>query len=169
MALGLCQWKDNLLWYNNRIWVPNEEKIRIEIIQPHHYIPQAGHGGTAKTTELLYRTYYWPELRQEGKRYVKNCETCQRIKSNQHAQYGQLQPLEEPAKPWKSIAIDLIKDLSESETNYTILVVINRLTKMSHFILSRKDMNTKQFKMLFMNNIYRLHGLPADITSDRDS
>ena len=70
VALGLCQWKDNLLWYNNQIWVPNEEKIHTEIIRQHHDIPQAGHGGTAKTTELLCRTYYWPELRQIGRAHV---------------------------------------------------------------------------------------------------
>ena len=169
MALGLCQWKDNLQWYNNRIWIPNEEKIRTEIIRQHHDIPQASHGGTAKTTKLLCRTYYWPELRHEVKRYVINCDTCQRITSNLHAPYGQLQPLEVPAKPWKSIAIDFITDLPESETNNAILVVIDSLTKMSHFIPCRKDMNTKQFKMLFMNNIYRLHGLPVDITTDRDT
>ena len=57
VALGLCQWRDNLLWYNNRVWIPNEEKIRTEIIRQHHDIPQAGHGGTAKTTpERLCRT-----------------------------------------------------------------------------------------------------------------
>ena len=94
---------------------------------------------------------------------------CQRIKSTRHAPYGQLQLLEVPEKPWKSIAMDFITDLPESETNNAILVVIDRLTKMSHFIPCRKDMNTKQFKILFMNNIYRLHGLLANITTDRDT
>ena len=169
VALGLCQWRDILLWYNNRIWVLNKEKIRTEIIRRHHDIPQAGHGGTVKTTALFCRTYYWPQLRHKVKRYVKNCNTCQRIKSTRHAPYGQLQPLEVPDKPWKSIAMDFITDLPESETNNVILVVIDRLTKMSHFIPCRKNMNTKQFKMLFMNNIYRLHRLPADITTDRDT
>ena len=65
--------------------------------------------------------------------------------------------------------MDFITDLPESETNKAILVVIDRLTKMSHFIPCSKDMNTKQFKMLFMNNIYQLHELPPDITTDRDT
>ena len=150
------------------MWVPNVEKIRTEIIRQHHDIPQAGHGGTAKTTELLCQTYCWPELRHEVKRYVKNCDTCQRIKSNRHEPYGQLQRLEIVDKPWKSIAMDFITNLPKSETNDAILVIIDRLTKMSHFIPCRKDMNTKQFKMLFMNKIYRLHGLLADITTDGD-
>ena len=65
--------------------------------------------------------------------------------------------------------MDFITDLPESETYNAILVVIDRLTKMSHFIPCRKDMNTKQFKMLLVNNIYRLYELPADITTDRDT
>ena len=142
--------------------------IRKGIIRQHHDSPQAGTERTAKTTELLCRTYYWPELCHEVKRYVKNYDTCQRTKSNRHTPYGQLQPLEIPDKSSKSIAMDFITDLPELETNNAILVVIDRLTKMSHFILCRKHMNTKQFKMLFVNNIYRLHGLPADITTDRD-
>ena len=102
-------------------------------------------------------------------RYVKNCDTCQRTKPNRHAPYGQLQPLKVPDKPRKSIAMDFITDLPESETKNAILLVIDRLTKMSHFIPCREDMYTKQFRMLFMNNIYRLHVLPVDITTDRDT
>ena len=48
VALGLCQWKDNLLWYQGKIWIPNEDKLRIELIKQHHNIPTTGHGGTAK-------------------------------------------------------------------------------------------------------------------------
>ena len=65
--------------------------------------------------------------------------------------------------------MDFITDPPELETSNAFLVVIDRLTKMSHFILCRKDIKTKQFKMLFLNNIYRLHGLPVDITTDRET
>jgi len=53
VALGLCQWKDEYLWHQGKIWVPNKEGIRTNLIRQHHGIPQAGHGGTAKKTELL--------------------------------------------------------------------------------------------------------------------
>jgi len=52
VALGLCQWKDGLLWYQGKIWIPKDERIRTTLIAKHHEPPQAGHGGTAKTTEL---------------------------------------------------------------------------------------------------------------------
>jgi len=57
VALGLCQWKDEYLWHQGKIWVPNKEGILTNLIPQHHDIPQAGHGGTAKTTELLQCKY----------------------------------------------------------------------------------------------------------------
>jgi len=53
VSLGLCQWKDGLLRYQGKIWTPNEDKLRVELIKHHHDIPTTGHGGTAKTTELI--------------------------------------------------------------------------------------------------------------------
>jgi len=88
VALGLCQWKDEYLWHQGKIWVPNKEGIRTNLIRQHHDIPQAGHGGTAKTTELLQRKYYWPHMRNTIKEYVKSCDICQRTKVVRHAPYG---------------------------------------------------------------------------------
>jgi len=53
VALGLCQSKDGYLWHQGKIWIPNKEGIQTNLIRRHNDIPQAGHGGTAKTTELL--------------------------------------------------------------------------------------------------------------------
>jgi len=167
VALGLCQWKDDLLWYQGKIWTPNEDKLRAELIKQHHDIPTTGHGGTAKTTELIQRKYYWPHMRDLIKKYIKNCDTCQRTKAVRHAPYVLLQPNEVPEKPWKSISMDFITDLPKSEGYDAILVVIDRLTKMSHFIPCNKDMNARQFAKTFIKEIFRLHGLPKDIITDR--
>jgi len=63
--------------------------------------------------------------------------------------------------------MDFITDLPKSEGYDTILVVIDRLTKMSHFIPSAKDLGAQQFANLFMKEIVRLHGLPHDMITDR--
>ena len=62
VALGLCQWKDGYLWHQGKIWIPNSEGIRTNLIRRHHDILQAGHGGTAKTTDLVQSKYYWPKM-----------------------------------------------------------------------------------------------------------
>ena len=169
VALGLCEWRDEHLWYEGKIWVPEDEGIRTTIISRCHDDPLAGHGGTAKTTELITRQYYWPMMRETIKRYIKNCDMCQRSKAVRHAPYGLLQPNEVPDQPWRSIAMDFITDLPNSNGYDTILVVIDRLTKMSHFIPCRKDLDARQFATLFMQHVVRLHGIPRDIITDRGS
>jgi len=87
MALRLCQWKDDLLWYQGRIWIPNDEGIPTTLIAKHHDPVQEGHGETTKTTPLMSPRYYWPKIREDIKRFIKNCDTCQRTKVIQHAPY----------------------------------------------------------------------------------
>jgi len=169
VALGLCQGKDEYLCHQGKIWVPNKEGIRTNLIREHDDIAQAGHGGTAKTMELLQHKYYWPHMRNTIKQYVKNCDTCQRTKVVRQAPYRLMKPNEVPDRPWKSISMDLITDLPKSEGDDAILIVIDRLTKMAHFLPWTKEMDERQFLELFMWEIFRLHGLPKDIITDRGS
>jgi hypothetical protein len=77
ISLAECGRDDNRLTYRNRIYVPNHEPLRLRLLQDHHDVPAAGHPGRAKTLELLTRTYYWKNMRQDVDRYVRNCHTCQ--------------------------------------------------------------------------------------------
>jgi len=101
------------------------------------------------------------------KRFITNCDTCQRTKVVQHAPYRLLHSEEAPDRPWKSLALDFIRDLPKSADYDTILVVIDRLIKMSHFIPCWKGLDARQFANLFMKEIVRLHRLPHDIITDR--
>jgi len=80
IALGLCQWKDSHLWYQGKIWIAKDEGIRITLFAKHHEPPQAGHGGTAKTPELINGRYYWTKIREDSKLFMNNCDTCQGTK-----------------------------------------------------------------------------------------
>ena len=169
IALGLCQWKDGLLWYQEKIWIPNNEGIRTALIAKHHEPPQVGHGGRAKTTELISQRYYWPKIREDIKRFIKNCDTCQRTKVVQHAPYGLLKSNKAPGQPWKSIAMGFITDLAKSDGYDTILVVIDGQTKMSNFIPYSKGLDARQVANLFIKEIVWLHELPHDIITDRET
>ena len=76
---------------------------------------------------------------------------------------------EVPDQLWKSIAMDFITDLPNLDGYDTILVVIDRLPKMSHFSPCRKDLDALQFATLFLKEIIRLHDIPRDIITDRGS
>ena len=78
---------------------------------------------------------------------------CQRSKVVRHAPYGMLQSNKVSDQQWESIAMDFITDLPNSDGYDTILVVIDRLTKMSHFIPCRKDLDALQFTTLFLKEI----------------
>ena len=166
VALGLCQSKDKYLWHQGKIWVPNKEGIRTNLIGQHHDSPQAGHGGRAKTTQLLQRKYYWHHMSNTIKQQDKNCDICQRTKVVRYAPYGLMKPNEAPDRPWKSISMAFITDLPKSEGDDAILIVMDRLTKMAHFLPCAKEMDARQFSELFMREIFRLHGLPKDIITD---
>ena len=84
-ALGLCKLTEGTMRYEDKIWIPEDETLQTEIIRNNYDKIEAGHGGSAKTLDLISRTYYWPEMRQQVKQYVKNCDNCQRIKSNNRA------------------------------------------------------------------------------------
>src|SRR5207302_7374908 len=133
-----------------------------DIIRQHHDKPTIGHGGMAKTIEIINRNYYWPKLCEQVKQYVKNCDICQRTKSVRHAPFGLLKPHEAPEKPWKSIAMDFITGLPEPEGYDAIWVVVDRLTKMAHFLPCRTDHQVRQFARLIMDSVIKLHGLPKD-------
>ncbi len=117
--------------------------------------------------ELISRDFWWPQMWKTVKDYVTTCDTCSRSKIPRHRPYGLLQPLPIPETPWTSISMDFIVDLPPSKTFDSIFVVVDRLTKIAHFIPCHKTVTGEETARLFIDNVYRLHGLPNDIISDR--
>jgi len=132
---------DGLLCWKNRIYVP--EGLRQRVIQSEHDSKVAGHFGRERTVELLSRNFYWTNMERDVRKYCSECDNCQRTKTPRHAKHGLLHPLELAFKPWTHISTDFITDLPESEGATIILVVVDRFTKMAHFIpLKKKDSPT---------------------------
>jgi hypothetical protein len=94
---------------------------------------------------------------------------CRRVKGVKHVPYGTLKSLSIPNGRWKDISIDFIVALSLSNGHDTILVVINRLTKIKHLIPCHITDNADKLAMLFITYVWKLHGLPESIISDRGS
>jgi hypothetical protein len=158
--------QDNLLYFEDRVYIP-EGPLRLRVLQSRHDFPAAGHFGFNKTLELVSRDFWWPQMWKTIKDFVLSCDTCSRSKNPRHRPYGLLQPLPVPQRPWSSVSMDFITDLPPSATFDAICVVVDRLTKMAHFIPCKKSISGEATAKLFLNNIYRYHGLPDDIISDR--
>ena len=130
----------------------------------------AGHFGQEKTIELVRRNFWWPGMDTDIAEYIQACPDCQRDKSRRHRRYGLLSPLELPYAPWQSIAMDFITELPRSNGCTELWVVINRISEMADFIPLEEDKKTSEdLGRIFARAIWRLHGLPRDIVSDRDS
>ena len=161
------QIEERLVLKEERVYVPKDEKLRIEIIQLHHDMPIAGHRGQWKTVELVTRNYWWPGVTKEVKQYMERCDQCQRMKNRAEMLAGKLRPNKVPERPWQHISVDFITKLPVSKGHDSILVVCNRFLKMSHFVAMIEKTMAEGLVRLFRDNVWKLHGLPESVISDR--
>jgi hypothetical protein len=157
---GLHLWK-------NRIYVPNDKRLREEIIHSHHDSPSAGHPGRFKTTELILRTYWWPRIHAHVAAYVRGCEKCQRTKTFPTKPSGLLAPNLVPEANWQVISADLITQLPQSQGYDAILVVVDRLSKMIRLVPTNGELTSEGLARLYRDRVWKDFGLPERILSDR--
>jgi transposase InsO family protein len=164
--------EDGVLYWKNRLWLPDDDGLKQWIVSGEHDTRVAGHFGQARTLELVSRNFFWPFMESWIARYIKECLSCQKDKATRHKSYGLLSPLETPYAPWTSISWDFITGLPESgdEKYCSVWVVVDRFTKMAHFIpLQSNKLGAKELARIFAKEVWRLHGLPREVVSDRDS
>lgn len=167
ISLGECTNQRDWLYYRNSIYVPDYPPLKLFILQNHHDSPAAGHPGREKAFELISRSFYWPRMREYIADYVRNCHVCRRAKATTHGKQGVLRPLPIPQRPWEEISMDFVSGLPKSEGFDAILVVVDRLSKMRHLIPCDTTVDAEQTAILYLQHVWKLHGLPAYITSDR--
>lgn len=106
-------------------------------------------------------------MRKYVGRYAQNCHTCSRSKATHHAPHGVLRPLSVPQRPWQDISIDFKTGLPISSTYDAILVVVDTLSRIRHFIPCNRTVNAQAVANMYLDTIWRLHGLQETITSDQ--
>lgn len=107
-------------------------------------------------------------MKEDIKKYVSGCEVCAKAKSEHSKLPSLLQPLTTPEHAWHTISLDFIEGQPKSKSFNAIIVVIDKLTKYAHFIAISHPYTTMSVAQHFINHIYKLHGLPRVIISDRD-
>jgi len=154
------------LWrYHGKIYVP--ESLRSEIFSAHHSSPVAGHPGTKNSLDAIARYYYWPNIKDDIYGRVKNCDVCQRIKSFAAKPAGQLKPNEIPTHPWEIVSMDLITGLPESSGMNSILVIVDRFSKMIILIPCNDTLDSLGLARLLRDHVWSRFGTPRLIISDR--
>ena len=108
-------------------------------------------------------------MKSDLKQFVRNCDVCQRIKSDTKSPVGLLQPLPIPTTSWTNVSLDFVEGLPKSMGYEVILVVVDRLTKYAHFVPVSHPYNAVKIAFLYMQHVFKLHGMPTSLVSDRDA
>ncbi|KAJ9519121.1 hypothetical protein QJQ45_007673 [Haematococcus lacustris] len=167
---GMYQDTDGLWRISGKdlVVVPNVPELREHILHEMHDAAYAGHVGMTKTLERVTRVFWWNTVRADVRDYVGTCDACQRDKSSNSKPGGLLRPLTVPGYRWEHVSMDLVTKLPTGTHGYdAICVIVDRLSKMVHFVPCKEAMNAMAFTRLFINNVFRLHGLPAEVLTDR--
>jgi hypothetical protein len=167
ITLAECEQRGLYLFYRKRLFVPDYADLKAELLRRCHENPTTGHPRKAKTYELLSREYYWPGMYSYVKQWVRNCHTCRRSASSREAHQGVLRPLPVPLQAWRDVSMDFITHLPPSQQFDAILVVVDRLTKMRHLIPCAGTCNAEEVARLYVQHVWKLHGLPTTVVSDR--
>ncbi len=166
--------RDGLVYHHSQgatqLYVPAGE-LREKVLCEAHDVRTSGHLGRDKTLERLKRQYYWPQMGRDVHTYVRTCPMCQKCKAGNAKPIGLLHPLPIPEKPWDEVSMDLIVQLPTcKESGYDAVVTfVDRLTKMVHLVPTTVKITAEELATTFFDTVFRHHGMPKVVVSDRDS
>ncbi|KAJ9566605.1 hypothetical protein OSB04_002571 [Centaurea solstitialis] len=146
---------EGLKCFGNRIWVPKLGDLRKKILFEAHKSKYSVHPGTNKK-DIAY--------------FVERCVTCLQVKIKHQRPYGKLQQLPIPEWTWEHVTMDFVTKLPRTPKGYdTIWVIVDRLSKLAHFLPMKETYSMERLARLYIAEIVRLHGTPVSIVSDRDA
>ena len=166
-AFGKFYRLDGYLFRENKLCVPNSSMCELLVCKAHGG-GLMGHFGVRKTLEVLHEHFFWPKMKRDVERVCVRCITYRQTKSKV-LPHGLYTPLLVPSAPWFDISMDFVLGLPRSRNGRnSIFVVVDRFSKMRHFISCHKIDDATHIANLFFREIVRLHGVPRSIVSDRD-
>ena len=164
--------KDREMWTMNG-WavVPDNDKLRRKIMASIHDHTTAGHLGIKGTLQLVARNYWWPRMIDFVIRYVKGCARCQKTKVSTNKPKVPIYPItaEPAAKPFETIALNLIVNLPPLMGYDSILTVINHdVSKAALFFPCNQTIGALGIATIFANHVFPHFGIPCKVISNRD-
>jgi hypothetical protein len=158
------------VWFKDRICVPEIDSLRETILKETHDSDYSIHPWSTKMYQNLKQKCWWYGLKRDVVAHVAMYDVCQRVKAEHQRPTGLLYPLKIPEWKWEEIGMDFITGLPSTQKGYdAIWVIVDRLTKVAHFIPVKTTYKESQLAELYMAWIMSLHGVPKKIVSDRGS
>jgi len=157
-----------LIIFKDRIWLGANTSLHQKVMNALHGSAVGGHSGIPVTYRRVKQLFAWPGLKTSVQEFVSSCQICQQAKSERVKNPGLLEPLPIPKSAWQIISMDFIEGLPRSGGKNCILVVVDKFSKFSHFVPLSHPFTAGVVAKTFMQQVYRLHGMPLSIISDRD-
>ena len=146
--------------FRGRLCVPQRCQVKEDILKEVHRSRYTVHPSENKMYQDQKKTYWWKRMKIDVAKYVASCGICQRVKAEHKV----------PMWPWDDIAMDFVVGLPRSPRGRdTIWVVVDRLSKVAHFIPIRSTSTAGDLAPIYMLEIVRFHGVPRTMVSDRDA
>ena len=162
-------WSDGALFLRDghRRCIAGREQ-RLLVLQEAHDALAAGHQGFVRTHGRLVQHFFWPRMSQDVKKFVKTCTSCQRMKADTRPSHAPPQPLEVPARPWVHQSMDFMEMPVSTRGNNSLFVVTDLFSGALRLIPTTSTVDATGAARLYLANVFKLHGLPDAIVSDRD-
>jgi hypothetical protein len=161
--------QEGVLRFNERIVVPKDHKLRKQIMNEAHLSKFSMHPGSTKMYQDLKQNFWWTRMKREIAKYVSECDICQRVKASYLKAAGILQPLPIPSWKWEDISMYFIVGLPNTSSRHDcIWVIVDRLTKIAHFLPVHTTYNAKKYAEIYLDQIVRHSNRAASSFGDRE-
>jgi hypothetical protein len=162
MLLKKFEMIENTLFFKKKLWVSESDQLKLNIIRKIHDQSASKHSNIRRTCKYLHKWYYWSQAKQSVKRYIRNCHICKRFKATRDKYSDLLNFLSISNRSWMNIIMNFVIELSESKEFNAILMIVDRLTKMHHYIsctTTKEDTSAEKIARLLINHVWKLHEL----------
>ena len=142
------------------MYVLKDKVLRVEIIWLHHDVSVAGHKEKWKMMELVTRNYWWPEV-------IRDVDIYEWMKNRIEVPVEKLKLSEVLEKPWIHLVVDFIAKLLLVAGKDAIIVVCDRLSKITYFVVIKEGTSAEELARLFRDNMWKLHRLLESVILNR--
>jgi hypothetical protein len=159
-------WHNDELHYKGRLYFSKQSQLKSTVLFELHATPTTGQSGFTKTYDQVKHSFLGDGMKQDVCNFVAEWDVFQRNKGEIVKSPGTLQLLLIPPAIWRDISMDFTVGLPKSDTKSVIVVVVNCLSKYAHFCSLQNPFTASTVAQLFIDQVFKIHGIPHSIVSD---